>query len=311
VTGATLDVTQPTFSADYLIVAGGGGGGRGNSSNSYAGGGGGAGGYRTNYTSADGVATPKQSGGGQNVESTLSLNKNTAYSVIIGAGGAAAALPSTKGVVGADSVFANITSIGGGFGAATALTGSENGGNGGSGGGAGYGGSPNFIVGTKGLAVTSPVIHGYDGGIPKISFSNGGGGGGGAGSVGSNGTSDNGANGGIGVNSDISGTTVKRAGGGGGAGSIGGSAFDGGGAGASTAVSGANGTINFGGGGGGGSTNTRTAGSGGSGVIIIKIPDTINATFTGGVTQNSVTSGGFKTITITATTTTSETVTFS
>jgi hypothetical protein len=45
--------------------------------------------------------------------------------------------------------------------------------------------------------------------------------------------------------------------------------------------------------------------------VLIKIPDTRTATFSGGVTQTSTTGGGFKTYTITATSTTSETVTFS
>jgi hypothetical protein len=64
------------------------------------------------------------------------------------------------------------------------------------------------------------------------------------------------------------------------------------------------------GGGGGGSS---TAGSnGGSGVVIIKIPDTVTATFSGGVTSSLSTSvSGFKIYTVTATSTTSETVTFS
>jgi hypothetical protein len=42
----------------------------------------------------------------------------------------------------------------------------------------------------------------------------------------------------------------------------------------------------------------------------LKIPDTRAATFSGGVTQSSTTSGGYKIYTITATSTTSETVTF-
>jgi hypothetical protein len=46
-------------------------------------------------------------------------------------------------------------------------------------------------------------------------------------------------------------------------------------------------------------------------VVIIKIPDVYTATFSGGVTQSSTTSGGFKIYTVTATSTTSETVTFS
>jgi len=70
------------------------------------------------------------------------------------------------------------------------------------------------------------------------------------------------------------------------------------------------------GGGGGGGAYTGgvhyTGGSGGSGVVILQIPNTLTATFSGGVTQTMSTAvSGYKTYTITATSTTSETVTFS
>jgi hypothetical protein len=52
-------------------------------------------------------------------------------------------------------------------------------------------------------------------------------------------------------------------------------------------------------------------GLGGSGVVILKIFDTRTATFSAGVTHTSTTSGGYNIYTITATSTTSETVTFS
>ena len=55
---------------------------------------------------------------------------------------------------------------------------------------------------------------------------------------------------------------------------------------------------------------TSTGGAGGSGVVILSIPEANTATFSGGVTQTSTTSGGRRIYTITATTTTSETVTF-
>jgi hypothetical protein len=45
--------------------------------------------------------------------------------------------------------------------------------------------------------------------------------------------------------------------------------------------------------------------------VILKVPDGYNATFSGGVTQTSTVVGGFTIYTITATSTTSETVTFS
>jgi hypothetical protein len=50
--------------------------------------------------------------------------------------------------------------------------------------------------------------------------------------------------------------------------------------------------------------------AGGSGVVIIKVPSTYTATFSGGVTSSLTTSGGFNIYTVTATSTTSETVTF-
>jgi hypothetical protein len=71
------------------------------------------------------------------------------------------------------------------------------------------------------------------------------------------------------------------------------------------------GTANTGSGGGGAGNTGSSGGNGGSGVVIIKIPEARTATFSGGVTQSSTTSGGFKIYTVTATSTTSETVTFS
>jgi hypothetical protein len=40
--------------------------------------------------------------------------------------------------------------------------------------------------------------------------------------------------------------------------------------------------------------------SGGSGIVIVKIPDTYTATFSGGVTQTNSSAGGFKTYIVTA-----------
>jgi hypothetical protein len=39
---------------------------------------------------------------------------------------------------------------------------------------------------------------------------------------------------------------------------------------------------------------------GGSGIVILKYPDTITATFSGGVTQSTASAGGFKVSQITA-----------
>jgi hypothetical protein len=70
------------------------------------------------------------------------------------------------------------------------------------------------------------------------------------------------------------------------------------------------GTANTGGGGGGGG-NAGAGGNGGSGVVIIKIPDTYTAAFSSGVTfTGGSASGGFRVYTVTATSTTSEVVTF-
>jgi hypothetical protein len=52
-------------------------------------------------------------------------------------------------------------------------------------------------------------------------------------------------------------------------------------------------------------------GSGGSGVVILKVPNTHTATFSGGVTSSVSTAvSGYNIYTVTATSTTSETVTF-
>ena len=113
-------------------------------------------------------------------------------------------------------------------------------------------------------------------------------GGGGGGSAGTNASNSSGA-GGNGVASSITGSSVTRAKGG-------------------TGNADVAGGTNTGDGAGGGNSVAR---NGGSGVVIIKIPDTYTATFSAGVTQTSSTSGGFKVYTVTATSTTSETVTFS
>jgi hypothetical protein len=52
-----------------------------------------------------------------------------------------------------------------------------------------------------------------------------------------------------------------------------------------------------------------TSGSGGSGIVILSIPEANTATFSGGVTQTSTTSGGRRIYTITAAGV-SDTVTF-
>ena len=78
---------------------------------------------------------------------------------------------------------------------------------------------------------------------------------------------------------------------------------------------GTDGTANTGGGGGGGSDwllTSVTQANGGSGIVIIKIPNNYTATFSAGVTSTLSTAvAGYKIYTVTATSTASETVTFS
>ena len=273
---------------EYLVVAGGGGGGCANG----GGGGGGAGGYLTNYTGT-----------------ALSLEVATNYVVTIGPGGAGGSISSNgqPGVVGSDSVFNLITSLGGGYGGGDV---NQPGGNGGSG-----GGGARFSGSSGGSGTTSPQ-QGYDGGT---GFSNTGGGGGGAGSAGANATSSRGGNGGNGIQSLITGTNTYRAGGGGGGIESPSSASDagqgglggGGNGGAAGSVGSAptTGTENTGGGG-GGSGDHNTGGNypgqnGGSGVVILRYPDnyTITETTSGGnvltfITDESI--SGEKVTTFTA-----------
>jgi hypothetical protein len=69
--------------------------------------------------------------------------------------------------------------------------------------------------------------------------------------------------------------------------------------------------VTVGAGGAGGAAGGFAGGNGGSGVVILKTPENLSASFTGGVTQTNSTAGGFTIYTVTATSTTSETVTFS
>ena len=240
------------LTCDYLVVAGGGGGGG-------VGGGGGAGGLRSTVTAT---------GGGGSLESPLSLLANTAYTAQVGSGGAGSTGgDGSVGSVGGNSVFATITSTGGGYGAG----GGANAGAGGSG-----GGSRN---GTAGARTTG---QGYVGAV-WTSLGGGGGGAGAAGSVGSG--SGTGGNGGAGVaisalaTATSTGVSNYYAGGGGGGSNsgIGGAVASSGGAGGGGAGSlgntGVNGTANTGGGGGGGGFNSITGfngGAGGSGLIIVR-----------------------------------------
>ena len=282
--GAVALETPQTVDVEYLVVAGGGSGGGGN----YFGGGGGAGGYRTATISG--------------------MAQATAFTVTVGAGGAAA-VGDDSGVSGSNSVFHTITSAGGGGGGSynteTAIAGGS--------GGGGAGETPT-TAGAGNTPSTSPV-QGYAGGTGG--GSNGGGaGGGGASEVGGNGSAGppgNGGDGGDGVANSITGGSVTYAGGGGGSGYLGtaGSGGAGGGGAGSTGDATA-GTANTGGGGGGAERGgSATSGAGGSGIVILRIADTKTATFSGGVTSSLNTGvSGYKIYSITATSSTSETVTF-
>jgi len=247
----TFLLEQPT-SVDYLVVAGGGGGGDAAGGH---GGGGGAGGLRSTVTAT---------GGGGSLESALSMTPGS-YTVTVGAGGAGVlshGAPYGNGTSGSNSVFATITSTGGGYGGGynTSTGLSYVGGSGGSGGG----GSDN----PGGAA--SPSGQGYAGSTGSTYI---GGGGGGAGEAGG---TDGTGQGGDGIATSISGSSVTYAGGGGGSSASspnqGGTKVGGDGGGGNGQVrdgaAGSAGTANLGGGGGGSSTTASY--SGGSGIVIVR-----------------------------------------
>jgi len=266
-------VVADAILVDFLVVAGGGAGGYSTSSA-----GGGAGGYRTSAS---------QTGGPNTAESKTGISVGVATTITVGAGGAATTTQN-RGSNGSNSVLGVITSIGGGGGAT--YQGSDfNGtaGNGGSGGGGAGNGASGGGAGGTGTAGQGNNGGTY-GNVPYY-----GGSGGGAGAAGGN----QGAAGGAGLSSSLSGTSTAYAGGGGSYNSLGGTG--GGGAGHPNAST-STGTANRGGGGGNGNSSLSNVNSGGSGIVIVKIPDTYTATFSGGVTQTNSSAGGFKTYIVTA-----------
>jgi hypothetical protein len=277
-----LATEGPTI--EYLVIAGGAGGSCRSSGN--GGGAGGAGGYRTNVSGA-------LSGGSVVAELPLPLVAGT-YPITVGAGGAGTPTDNSVGGLGSYSVFTNISCIGGSFGRLSGATNAV--------GGSGGGGSQS-LDGSNGF-----FQQGFKGGQAT---STGGGGGGGAGQAGVNATTASGSAGGAGLASSITGSSVTRAGGGGGGGGSGGSAGAGGtGGGGDGAVGGntaGDGTVNTGSGGGGASSGT--SGAGGSGVVIFSVPTGTSVSFSGGVTQTNSTVGDKQVYIVTATSTTSETVT--
>ena len=268
--GSWTDITTTILSTlvDFLVIAGGGAGADSNGDGG-GGGGGGAGGYRCSFNN-------ETSGGGAVSESALSIIDGTSVTVTVGAG---ATVSTTQGE---NSVFANITSIGGGGGARTIGTGTT-GGSGGGGGGDG---------GTD-LGKAGTGSQGYSGGNGGSGNGSGGGGGGGASqsgsSAGGGGDNDNGGKGGDGLASSITGVSVIRAGGGGGGSSdqstINGAGGAGGGASGGSLTPG---TANTGGGGGGGDRGGNGSHTdGGSGVVILRYSNTKTISISAGLTATT------------------------
>jgi hypothetical protein len=266
--------TLPGLSVEYLVVAGGGGGGCNH------GGGGGAGGY---------------------LSATTSVSTSAPYTVTVGAAGSAGVSGgggsggAGKGGNGSNSVFNNISCTGGGGGGArndnnNGSDPGQNGGSGGGGGGADTGYPLNRVPGN------GTAGQGNNGGVAYNEY---GGGGGGAGAVGGS-NSGGAAAGGIGISNSISGSAVYYAGGGGAGASGGAGGLGGGGTGASSGVASSTGRTNTGGGGGGGGPNNGNGAAGGSGIVVLKYLSTFTASFTGGLTTSTVTSGSYKISTVTA-----------
>ena len=230
------------------------------------------------------------SGGGAQLEDSLTLAVSTAYTVTVGDGGTAGGTSPSNGgdsTISGSFTGSPITSTGGGASGTT----------GGSGGGA-FADSPTTI----GNGTTD---EGYNGGqgyarvCAYPCFDEAGGGGGGAGGLGDNATAYIGGDGGIGIISCIKNPYGnKYAGGGGGGGATtGGLAIPGyGGSDGTGSATPSNAPDNQGGGGGStGNNAAATAANGGSGVIIIRYPSTISATYSAGAggvaTVNNTISG--------------------
>jgi hypothetical protein len=234
----TFAVTGDPVNCKVLVVAGGGGGGGGNA----GGGGGGAGGlvYNVSYSASGNITVTIGGGGTGGVADNYGINGN-------------------------NSVFGDITAVGGGGGGHTATAGKS----GGSGGG---GGSQTATAGSATQGDSGGGIGYGNAGGANTDGGYGGAGGGGAGIAGVNNSGTNGGAGGDGKSYNINGTPTYYAGGGAGGGGNGGLGATGGlgGGGNSTQnEAGSPGTTNTGGGGGGGSDNNVAGGAGGSGIVIV------------------------------------------
>ena len=291
-----LSVTAKSgsFNISYLVIGGGGAGG-----GSFRGGGGGAGAYRTNYST-------NSQGGGQSTGSAKTVTTGNAYSVVIGAGGAG--VNGQNGNNGAQSKFDDITADGGGGGGKYITAANTNSGNGSGGGGGGQTG----VTRAGGAGGT----YGYAGGNGSNSVQCGGGGGGAASSGSGGGQGPQAGDGGSALASTISGASVLRAGGGGaGAYESGNNYPVGGGGGAGDGGHGyqigKDATANTGSGGGGcpGASGQR-GGNGGSGVVILRFNSVYTFSVSGGVTYSETVVGSDRLVTITATSTNTQTITF-
>lgn len=264
------------FDAEFLVIAGGG------QTTVIAYGlaaGGGAGGYISSVSG-------ESSGGGASALSAVGLTTgDVTYSVTVGAAGSNSIFSGTDNA----AASFNHTAIAGGG----STSGSDSGA--GASGGSGGGGNVGRPAGSGGAGTTGQGYAGADSAVfETISCNNNPGvwsqdqckdkacgGGGGAGATGS------GKNGGIGVQSSITGTATYYAGGGYANQTISNNTSGGGG----TA---GNGQSNYGGGG-----NVGSAGQ--NGVVILRYPDTVTISNSGGgLTMSTATDGSDKVTTITA-----------
>ena len=274
-------IAIPTYTVDFLVIAGGGGGGNNH------GGGGGAGGYRNSYST-------ENSGANSSSEASLSFQKDVVYTITVGSGGAASTTGDNSSIAGSN--ISTITSSGGGGGGNFPDAG-DSGGSGGGGGGGGTvqpGGSGTANQGLTGGTSSSNGTAGNGGGGGGAGVAGGNASGGGGPGVGSSGT------GGNGLASSITGSSVTRGGGGSGGrwdpGPIGTAGTGGGGNGGSVPPAGltTSGGANTGGGGGGGADGGGGGGAGGKGVVILRMPTaSYSSTTTGSPT---VTTSGADTI---------------
>jgi len=291
---AWVEFSAGGVAVEYVVIGGGGAGGY---SINFAGGGGSSGGYRCNVVG-------ENSGGNSSAEPAMSLLAG-AYSLIVGAGATGATPRYAIAAHGSVSKLGSVLALGGGPGATLDYV---------SGYSAGGASASALAERTGGIGISFMSSAGGDAFNTTASNSSAGGGGG-AGAVGADAPTQLVAgDGGAGLASSITGSSVTRAGGGAGGsyytGGTGGAG--GGGAGGSANGVGTAGTANTGGGGGGSASRAAFyAGSnGGSGVVIFGVPTGTSVTFSGGVTQTSATVGANTVYTVTATSTTSETVTF-